>query len=194
MAPEGLIYPFMTEQFFCDVPVGEMEEYVISCDYGTVNPASFGLWGRRDGVWYRMDEYYYNSRLTGVQRTDEEHYEALCRLAGDRPIRTVLVDPSAASFITTIQRHGRFSVLPADNNVLDGIRLVSVALKQGEIRVCRCCADSIREFGLYRWKDDRARDVPLKENDHAMDDIRYFVTTWLHRETGGGFAIAMPRR
>lgn len=191
---EGLIYPFMTERMFCEVPSGEMEDYVISCDYGTVNPASFGLWGKRDGVWYRIDEYYYNSRLTGVQKTDEEHYDALCRLAGEREIRKVIVDPSAASFLATICRHGRFKTEPAENSVLDGIRLVSVALKQGEIRICRCCADTVREFGLYRWKDDRSRDVPLKENDHAMDDIRYFVTTCLHGKDTGGFAIAMPRR
>lgn len=194
-ATEGLVYPFMSEEkMFCGVPEGEFSEYVISCDYGTVNPSSFGLWGYLDGVWYRVGEYYYSSRREGISRTDEEHYGGLCALAGERNISAVIVDPSAASFIEVIRRHGRFDVIPAKNNVLDGIRQVSTALKQGEIKICRCCSDCVREFGLYRWESG-GRDAPLKENDHAMDDVRYFVATYL---TGGGgddiFAVALDRQ
>lgn len=194
VSAQGLVYPFMVNHDYCGVPSGRFSDYVISCDYGTVNPASFGLWGKQDSVWYRLEEYYYNSRLDGVQRTDEEHYAGLRQLAGDRPISKVIVDPSAASFLTVIRKHGEFTPVPAKNDVLDGIRLVSVALKQGDIRICSNCVDSIREFGLYRWRDDLSRDTPVKENDHAMDDIRYFVTTALCNGDGGGFAVAAPRR
>ena len=193
VASQGLVYPFMADRVFCDVPSGGFSDYAISCDYGTVNPASFGLWGLQGGVWYRIDEYYYNSRLEGTQRTDEEHYAELERLAGGRPVSKVVVDPSAASFIAVIRQHGVFRPIPAKNDVLDGIRQVGVALKQGDIRICSCCRDSIREFGLYRWRDDKSRDTPVKENDHAMDDIRYFVTTVLRGGDSGGFAIAALR-
>ena len=37
------------------------------------------------------------------------------------------------------------------------------------------CTDCIREFGLYRWDEKATMDRPIKENDHAMDDVRYFV-------------------
>ncbi len=191
VAAQGLVYPFMTDAMLCGAP-GECESYAVSCDYGTVNPSSFGLWGKKDGVWYRVDEYYYDSRSAGSQRTDEEHYAGLERLCGKREIESVVVDPSAASFIEVIRRHGRYRVLPAHNEVLDGIRRVSVALKQGDVKICRNCADAVREFGLYRWNDDKNRDAPVKENDHAMDDIRYFVTTLLQREDAF-FAIAAPR-
>jgi PBSX family phage terminase large subunit len=191
VAAQGLVYPFMTDAMFCAVPRG-CERYAVSCDYGTVNPSSFGLWGKKDGVWYRVDEYYYDSRRAGAQRTDEEHYAGLEALCGDRPVEWIAADPSAASFIETIRRHGRYRVLPAENDVLDGIRRVGVALKQGDVRVCRNCADAVREFGLYRWNDDRSRDAPLKENDHAMDDIRYFVSAALH-EQEPFFAVAAPR-
>ncbi len=191
VAAEGLVYPFMTDAMFCAAPES-CDRYAVSCDYGTVNPASFGLWGSRGGVWYRIDEYYFDSRRAGSQRTDEEHYAALAELIGGREIESITVDPSAASFMEVIRRHGVYRVVPADNDVLDGIRRVSVALKQGDIKICRCCADSIREFGLYRWNDDHARDAPVKENDHAMDDIRYFVTTLLRREDAF-FAVAAPR-
>ncbi|HBG55396.1 MAG TPA: PBSX family phage terminase large subunit [Ruminococcaceae bacterium] len=191
-AATGLVYPFMTEGMFCAVPPGGFSRYAASCDYGTANPCSMGLWGERGGVWYRVAECYYDSRREGAQRTDEEHYAALRRLCGDRRLLCVAADPSAASFIETIRRHGRYPVRRADNRVLDGIRRTGVALKEGRIRICRTCRDAVREFGLYRWDEGSARDAPVKENDHAMDDIRYFVTAVLSAG-GGGFAVAAPR-
>lgn len=190
-AAQGLVYPFLTDAMLCSAPA-DCARYAVSCDYGTVNPASFGLWGERDGVWYRVDEYYFDSRRAGCQRTDEEHYAALEELIGGHSVESVVCDPSAVSFLEVIRRHGKYRAVPADNNVLDGIRRVGVALKQGEIRICRNCADAVREFGLYRWDDGSARDAPRKENDHAMDDIRYFVTTLLRREDAF-FAVAAPR-
>ena len=86
---------------------------MVSCDYGTVNPCSMGLWGEADGVWYRLDEYYYDSRKEGVCRTDEEHYAQLECLCTGKQVEAVIVDPSAASFIECIRRHGKFRVIPA---------------------------------------------------------------------------------
>lgn len=194
VAVHGAVYPFMAdEKMYCNVPEGEFEKYAISCDYGTVNPASFGLWGKRNGVWYRIDEYYFNSRTEGFQKTDEEHYNGLCALAGNRKISQVVVDPSAASFIEVIRRHGRFRVTPAQNNVVNGIRRVSQVLKDGSVKICRNCKATKREFSLYRWDSRKPSDLPVKENDHAMDDIRYFVTTVID---GGSsmFVIAAKRQ
>lgn len=80
------------------------------------------------------------------------------------------------------------------NEVLDGIRRVSDALKEGKLRISPACRDTIREFGLYRWDIRAAKDAPRKEHDHAMDDIRYFVTTILCREEEGFYALATERR
>ena len=173
---EGLIYTMFNKDYHVvpDVP-RPYDRYYISVDYGTVNPTSMGLWGRASGKWYRMREYYFDSRKEGRQRTDEEHYFELERLAGDLPIRAVIVDPSAASFIEAIRRHGRFYVEKASNAVLDGIRDVATRLQSGDIFICSGCTDCIREFGLYRWDEKAPMDRPIKENDHAMDDVRYFV-------------------
>ncbi len=195
VAAQGLVYQFFSaDRHICQTPPASCEEFCISCDYGTVNPSSFGLWGRRDGVWYRIKEYYYNSRECGEQRTDEEYYLALEELAGSRKIRAVVVDPSAASFIECIRRHGRFNVIPAKNDVIDGIRKVSDALRSGKIMICSSCTDAIREFSIYRWDNSAVRDAPKKENDHAMDDIRYFVTTAMDSGGCGFFAIAADRK
>ncbi len=191
VAVSGAVYPFMKDGSFFDVPEAPFQSFAVSVDYGTVNPASFGLWGLKDGVWYRIEESYFDSRREGYQKTDEEHYAALKKLIGERKIEKVTVDPSAASFIATIRRHGEYSVTPAKNDVINGIRQTSAALKEGRIKICNTCADSIREFSLYRW-DEKGQDMPIKENDHAMDDIRYFVTTIL--EGSSGFTAIAARR
>ena len=173
---EGLIYTMFNPDYHVvqDVP-RPYDKYYISCDYGTINPFSAGLWGHHNGVWYRIKEYYFDSRKEQRQKTDAEYYEDLVRLAGNLPISKVIVDPSAASFMEVVRRGGRFVVEPASNRVLDGIRDVSTALKQGKIFICSGCKDCIREFQLYRWDDKSTEDKPLKVDDHSMDDVRYFV-------------------
>ena len=174
---EGLVYDFFDESFVREPPDDKFERYVISCDYGTVNPASFGLWGRQRGVWYRIKEFYFDSRREKRQKTDAEYLLDLKALAGGRKIETVVVDPSAASFIELLRREG-FSVLRAENDVISGIRLTADLLKSGKIVITPSCGDAIREFGLYCWSESAAgKDAPKKENDHAMDDIRYFAAT-----------------
>ena len=176
VASEGLVYDFFSPQMMEDAPEGKMEKWVISCDYGTSNPASFGLWGLRDGVWYRVKEYYFDSRREGRQKTDGEYVEDIRRLADGRKIERIVADPSAASFILALARAG-FRVQKAKNEVLSGIRTTAEMLKNGKIVICRGCSDSEREFSLYRWQEDAKGDKVQKEHDHAMDDIRYFAHT-----------------
>ena len=176
VAAQGLVYDFFQPECCPPPPQGEMEQWVISCDYGTVNPASFGLWGKKGEVWYRVAEYYYDSRREGRQKTDEEYARALLKLAGGRSIHKVVVDPSAASFIEVLRRQG-FRVMRAENDVLRGIRVTARLLQAGTLVICNSCADAIREFGLYRWEEDAAKDRVRKQDDHAMDDIRYFAAT-----------------
>lgn len=182
---EGLVYPTFNPNIhtFKNGPWGadEFGEYYISVDYGTLNPTSIGLWRIYNGVAYRVAEYYYCGRDNKAQLTDEEYYLALEKLAGDNIIQSVIVDPSAASFITTIRRHGRFTVRQANNDVLNGIRYTATALNSGKIRIHENCTAAIREFGSYCWDDKSNEDRVIKENDHAMDDIRYFVMTVLRR-------------
>ena len=174
---EGLIYTMFNKDFHVVPAVPRpYDKYYISVDYGTRNPTSMGLWGRSCGAWYRMREYYYDSRKEGRQLTDEEYYAELEKLAGDLSIAGVIVDPSAASFLETIRRHGRFRDIKASNEVLAGIRDVSTQLQLGRLFICEGCTDCIREFNLYRWDEKSiGGDRPIKENDHAMDDVRYFV-------------------
>lgn len=186
---EGLIYREAAEgKYTVKSEPRNYHEYYISIDYGTLNPCSMGLWGLCDGVWYRFKEYYYSGRDTNAQLTDEEYYSALVKLAGDLPISSVIVDPSAASFITSIRKHGYFSIRKAKNDVLDGIRVTAAIMKTGSIKICDCCTNALAEFSAYRWDEDAQEDKPIKENDHAMDEIRYFANTVVRRTMRGIYA------
>lgn len=106
----------------------------------------------------------------------------------------MIVDPSAASFIECIRRHGRFRVIKAENDVVSGIRKVSSALKQGKLRFNESCKDILREFTLYSWNEKAGADAPIKENDHAMDDMRYFAADVFGRQDAGELiAFSVPR-
>ena len=171
---EGLVYDFSEANITDEVP--EFADYYISIDYGTLNPFSCGLWAVNGNKAVRINEYYYDGRANYKQLTDEEYCDAVERLTDGYEIKRAVIDPSAASFITALKRR-RFRVQQADNAVLDGIRRTAVYLKNGNIKIHRCCTDAIREFGLYRWDDKKTEDAVVKENDHAMDDIRYFCNT-----------------
>jgi PBSX family phage terminase large subunit len=173
---EGLVYDFGEDNIVDEVPSNG--EYYISIDYGTLNPFSAGLWCLLGDKATRVKEYYYSGRSTNHQKTDEEYCDEIEKLADGYNIRKVIVDPSAASFITALRKRG-FKVIQANNEVLDGIRRTAVYLRNGNIKIHRSCVDSIAEFGLYCWDDKATDDRVIKENDHAMDEIRYFSNTVL---------------
>ena len=184
---EGRVYDFFEPEMVKEAPEGGFDRWYVSCDYGTVNPTSMGLWGRKDGVWYRVKEFYFDSRAAMRQMTDEEYASELKKLAGERELTAVIVDPSAASFIEVLRRKG-WRVRKADNDVLSGIRLTSDCLKDGRVVICRGCDDCLREMDEYVWDlSGGAKDRVKKEHDHAMDDMRYFVSTVLK---GGGKGVA----
>ena len=190
---EGRVYDFFGPEMIGKVPEGPFEKWYVSCDYGTVNPTSMGLWGLQKGIWYRVKEFYFSSRAAMRQMTDEEYAAALRNLTGERKIAAVIVDPSAASFIEVLRRKG-WRVRKADNDVLSGIRLTSDALKEGRIVICEGCNDCIREMDEYVWDLSSGIDRVKKEHDHAMDDMRYFVSTVLGQQSYGFTACAVDRR
>ena len=179
-ATEGLVYDFWDESWMEPAPE-DCQEWRISCDYGTVNPTSFGLWGRKGEIWYRTAEYYYDARAEGRQKTDGEYARDLLGLAGTHRVTQVVADPSAASFLEELRRRG-LPVRGADNGVLTGIRTTAQLLREKKLVICKGCDAAAREFALYRW--DRAADTDrvIKEHDHAMDEIRYFAMSLKERE------------
>ena len=180
---EGLIYP-MYKDAIAEPPENmRPSDYCVSLDYGTQNAFAALLWAKYGAVWYAVREYYYSGRETGIQKTDEQYAADMDAFLNDiipwQQLQ-VIVDPSAASFIAVLrQRHNgrRYKVIPADNDVLDGIRDTASALQLGIIKISAKCKRWADEAGGYVWDDDPGEDRPVKENDHAQDACRYFVKT-----------------
>ena len=173
---EGLIYPHFSQAV---VPTKERDytQYQAACDYGIHNPTCFGLFGLSGGVWYMVKEYYHSGRDTKQPKTDDEYYRDLEAFVGDVPVRRVIIDPSASSFITLINRKNRFTTVRADNAVIDGIRNTATALNNGVVKINDCCSHTQAEFKVYAWDEKAVEDKPIKESDHCMDLLRYFIQT-----------------
>ena len=173
---EGLIYPIYQSAIVPTIE-REYEKYKVSMDYGTQNATSMGLYGLCQGVWYCIREYYYSGRKTNKQKTDDEYYNDLCEFVGDLNVKDIIIDPSAASFITLVKKKLRFNVIKANNEVLDGIRQTASAINTGLIKINDCCVNGIKELSSYVWQENEKEDAPVKVNDHFCDQLRYFVYT-----------------
>lgn len=189
---EGLIYDMFDVAKHCTDEVKDLlnvyEHTYVSCDYGTQNAMVFLLWEKNyKGKWYCTKEYYYSGRDQQKQKTDSEYADDLEAFLNGKKVNSIIVDPSAASFIAELRKRG-FHVRKAKNEVEDGIRVVGNALNLGVIFFCTCCAQTIKEFSSYTWDEkaaERGEDKPIKQNDHCMDAVRYFVYTVLGKRLEG---------
>lgn len=201
VAAEGLIYDMFSEETnsvslssaeISKLIDGAEQRPVVSCDYGTQNATVFLLWVRgADGASYCIREYYYSGRTTERQKTDGEYADDLTQWLNGIKIKRVIVDPSAASFIAELRKHG-YRVKKARNDVLDGIRYTSTLFKNSRLFIDRSCKNTLKELASYVWDEkaaDRGEDKPMKENDHAMDAMRYYCYT----ELAGGNSMEILR-
>jgi PBSX family phage terminase large subunit len=183
---EGLIYDMWDE----DLNTFDDEDLVtgfkmvarryISIDYGTSNPMVFlDVWDDGDTIWI-LNEYYYDGRSKGIQKEDSQYADDFVEFVGDEPPFQTILDPSAASFKAALRNRG-IRIKEADNEVLDGIRNVSTMMAKRKIRVHkRNCPNLLKERSSYIWDEkavERGDEKPVKQLDHAMDALRYFVKT-----------------
>ncbi|MBR2259720.1 MAG: PBSX family phage terminase large subunit [Blautia sp.] len=182
---EGLIYDMFDE----DVHTADIldiadklidRERYVSVDYGTQNAMAMLLWNKGvDGRWYCIREYYYSGRDNLKQKTDSQYADDFVNWLDGTKIKAVVCDPSAASFIAELRNRG-YSVIKADNDVLDGIRKTGTMFNLRKIIICTSCVNLIKELGSYVWDKKAAEhgiEQPVKVFDHAVDSLRYHVYT-----------------
>lgn len=184
VAAEGLIYDMFDpdKHVFDEDHVPETEgEYYISSDFGVLNPQTFHLWRKEKGtdVWVCLDEYYYSGKDRLRQKTVAETVDDLIKMLDGVKPKDAIIDPSANALIVEMRKRG-FKTRGANNDVINGISDVQYMLKNNQLKFSSKCKMAIAEFGMYVWDDKAAmhgKDEPIKDNDHCMDDIRYFVKT-----------------
>ena len=185
---EGIIYDmFDPKKHVVDSLENLSEKCYVSCDYGTQNATVFLMWRKHiSGRWICCKEYYYSGRDKEVQKTDAEYADDLKEWLGGADPEKIIIDPSAASFIAELKRRG-YRIRKAKNDVLDGIRYVATMLMLGKIGIYKECKNTLQEFASYIWDEKAAEhgeDKPIKQHDHCMDALRYFVYTVIRKLSG----------
>ena len=185
---EGLVYDMYDddEDTYDDdsrpIDLESRSQRYIAVDYGTTNPMVFlDIYDDGSTIWVDR-EYYYNSREVGRQKTDQQYLEDLQTFVPNEALRAVIIDPSAASFKVLLRNAG-YIVKEANNEVNDGLRMVGTLLQTKRLKIHKRCESMRREFQTYAWDEKAAMEhgveKPIKEWDHAMDAIRYFVKTMI---------------
>lgn len=188
VSAEGAIYPMWNDEanVYIDeaeaLPYADMTRY-IAIDYGTHNPMVF-LDAYDDGDTFRIrNEYYWDSSVMQKQKTDSEYADDLNEFVKGSRELTIIIDPSAASFIAECRNRG-FRVRAADNDVRDGISVMSTMIGQRRLLVEKGCESFMTEVHSYVWDEkakERGVEQPVKEHDHAMDACRYLLKTLVKR-------------
>ncbi|MDO4801127.1 MAG: PBSX family phage terminase large subunit [Prevotellaceae bacterium] len=178
---EGLVYGmFSTEKNVFDgpIPASGACMYWLAVDYGTMNPFAVGLMEMdRFGRVRMLKEKHYSGREQGATVDNEQYYKMLEEIAEGYPVQSIIIDPSAAGMKATIKKYGRFGITDGINDVLNGIQEVTKYINAGYFQVHDSCVETRKEFEAYSWDDKAVQDTVIKENDHHMDLIRYFIYT-----------------
>lgn len=149
-------------------------------DWGHTHPAAIiTILKDYSGNYFISDEYHESGH------TEEDIIDVIV----GKGFHKVFADPENASGIEGLKRRhvNVKKVNKVKGSVVSGISKVQDALKQGKIKVLSSCTNVIQEFESYSYPDDKgkiANENPLKENDDAMDAIRYVIMSDL--DTGQG--------
>ena len=184
---EGAIFDFFDKKVHVvDRPPRAAEYWIAGLDYGAVNPLACLLIGVSTGkytqtgkcLWVEK-EYYWDPKEKGRQKTNSEFAQDIEQFLEPYNVKGIYCDPSAASFKLELRRKG-LHVIDANNDVEDGIGIMTSEMAKGNLFVCSECKHTIREIEGYVWDSkaaERGRDEPVKKFDHSTDALRYAIAT-----------------
>ena len=145
-----------------------------SIDYGYTNPFVC-LWGTidSDGRLFIYDEHYQSKQLM------EYHATEIKKRTGNFEFTVADHDAQDNAELRSYDIYTK----NAKKEVIAGIQAVKNRFKilednKPRLYITNNCVNLIREVGLYRWqtiKKGNEKEEPTKENDHAMDSLRYMV-------------------
>lgn len=173
---EGLVYKeFDREKHVVSLEVADSNQWmekIVGLDYGFTNPAAALTICRTSS-----DEYFITDELYERGKTDMDVNEYVAALGAQR----IYPDPAAASAIADLKKRVNTvrEVIKGADSIKNGIDKVRELLKAGKLKVCSNCVNVISEFETYSYPDKKPNhneyEDPIKENDHAMDALRYAI-------------------
>jgi len=184
---EGAIFDFFDRDIHVvRKPPAAAEYYIAAIDYGASNPFACLLIGVSTGQYTQMgkklwveNEYYWDPKKTQRAKTNGEFCKDIVEFLEPYNVQHLYIDPSAAAFKTDLRKAGLHPI-DANNEVLDGIQMVTTQMQQGNLFIHERCKNLIREIETYCWdkkKSEKGGDEPMKRDDHAIDALRYAIAT-----------------
>lgn len=184
---EGAIFDFFDKKIHVvSKPPTAAEYWVAGIDYGVSNAFACVLLGVNTGVanqvgkrmWVEK-EYYWDCKKTGRQKVNSEFADDIQAFLEPYAVKQLYIDPSALSMKLELQRRG-MHVVEANNDVYNGIQMMTTEMGKGNLYICKDCPNLIREVENYVWdskKSIQGEDAPVKKGDHAVDALRYCIAS-----------------
>ena len=179
---EGLVYKEFERglHLFSELPKVRFDKTILGIDFGYTNPTAMLLIKvDYDGTYWIKEEYYHTKQLTSHLINKINTYNA----------NEIYADPEAPEKIEEFKQAGfnMMEVVKGKDSVINGIARVRDMLRQGKIKIHQSCINLIYEFETYHYPDKKPdnneKEVPVKENDHALDALRYVISADVVHET-----------
>jgi len=144
-------------------------------DFGYRNPAAV-LEIRFDGEMVWVNDEWYKTERTDAQIAD---YVKACNFEAVYP------DPENSGGIEEMRRKGVNvrEVMKGKGSVKAGIQMVRELLIRNKLKINKRCVNLISEFEMYSYDENRnernEQEDPIKANDHALDALRYVISSCL---------------
>lgn len=179
---EGAIFDFFDKKIHVvEKPPVAADYWIASIDYGSSNPFACLLIGVSTGMYTQtgkqmwVEKEYYWDHKKRRPKVNSELADDVIEFLEPYAVRNIYIDPSAEAFQQELKKRGKH-VVHADNNVFNGIQVMTDLVRNGVCVICSECTNLIKEIEGYVWDPSQAKkgyDEPLKQNDHAIDALRY---------------------
>lgn len=172
---QGLVYrEFSRDRHVTDSVPDKCDEYLAGIDFGFTNPCAV-VHIKRDGG----DNYFVTGEWYKTGRTEAQvaEYVQSCKF------NRVYPDPESPSAIEVLNQKSIpiVEVVKNKDSVKNGIDRIRQLLKMGKLHIHRSCVNLISEFETYSYPEKRPDqneyENPIKEHDHALDALRYALSS-----------------
>lgn len=171
---QGIVFKeFSREKHLYDeLPKEKFDKYG-GVDFGYRNPAAV-LDARFNGEKLYIEDEWYKREKTDIQIAD---YVSLCKF------KAVYPDPENAGAIKELinKQVNVREVAKGKGSIKSGLQSIRELLIRGDLMINKKCVNLISEFEMYFYEDEQAerneQENPIKANDHAIDALRYIVSS-----------------
>ena len=173
---QGLVYKeFNREKDVTKEKPSETIDKILGIDFGYTNPASIISIEIDSDSHYWIKEEWYKTKQTTDQIAEQANLYKSTK---------VYADSAEPDRIEILKKAG-LNVRQVSKDIIAGVDHVRELFKQGRIHISPDCKNLIHELETYRYPDKKPEknedEKPIKENDHALDALRYALYT--HKPT-----------